>query len=336
MRAVRALLALLVASASLIVAGPSAGADDLAQARARANAVAADLTAAESRVYELENEVTALQQQVGAAETALGGLRDNLRVVAVERYMHAGQPTGGDAVLFGDDDINTQVQMDALSRIVTNTNEDAVDSYRATAEDLAVQRSELEDKLAEQRNAVEDLRESQTRLQAELVRLEELERQRQAEEARRREAAARAAAAAPRGVSAASVRSAPTGPIASGEWICPVQGPVAFSDSWGAPRSGGRAHKGVDMMSPQGTPTVAPVGGNVEHRGNSLGGLSWHLNGDDGHYYYGTHLSAYANQGAGHVQAGTIIGYVGESGNASTPHLHFEIHPNGGAAVNPY
>ncbi len=129
--------------------------------------------------------------------------------------------------------------------------------------------------------------------------------------------------------------SPPTQPIATGSWICPVQGPVSFTDTWGAPRSGGRSHKGVDMMSPQGTPVVAPVSGFVEHRGNSIGGDSFHLNGDDGNYYYGTHLSAYGN--SGQVEAGVIIGYVGETGNATTPHLHFEIHPGGyGNAVNPY
>ncbi len=91
------------------------------------------------------------------------------------------------------------------------------------------------------------------------------------------------------------------------------------------------------MMASRGTPTVAPVSGRVTHRGNSVGGLSWHLYGDDGHYYYGTHLDSYANEGAGHVEAGTVIGYVGDTGNArGTPHLHFEIHPNNGAAVNPY
>jgi murein DD-endopeptidase MepM/ murein hydrolase activator NlpD len=123
-----------------------------------------------------------------------------------------------------------------------------------------------------------------------------------------------------------------------GIWKCPVQGPVRFTDSWGAPRSGGRTHKGTDMMAASGTPTVAPVSGRVEHRGSSLGGLSWWVYGDDGNEYYGTHLSGYENVGAGHVERGTVIGYVGSSGNASAsaPHLHFEFHPGGGSAINPY
>ena len=88
-------------------------------------------------------------------------------------------------------------------------------------------------------------------------------------------------------------------------------------------------------MARTGIPVVAPVTGTVTHRHNNLGGRSFHLTGDDGNRYYGTHLSAYAT--SGHVQAGTIIGYIGDDGNArGAPHLHFEIHPAGGAAVNPY
>jgi murein DD-endopeptidase MepM/ murein hydrolase activator NlpD len=126
--------------------------------------------------------------------------------------------------------------------------------------------------------------------------------------------------------------------IDAGVLFCPVDGPVNFSDTWGAARSGGRSHMGVDMMSPYGTPTVAPVSGQVVHRGTSLGGLSWYVYGDNGNTYYGTHLQSYANVGAGRVEAGTIIGYVGASGNApdGSPHLHFEIHPGGGSPINPY
>ena len=125
--------------------------------------------------------------------------------------------------------------------------------------------------------------------------------------------------------------------VEAGIMFCPVDGPVDFIDSWGFARSGGRTHKGVDMMASTGTPTVAPVSGEVQHRSSSLGGLSWYVYGDNGNTYYGTHLSGYENRGAGWVEAGTVIGYVGDSGNAAgMPHLHFEIHPGGGSPVNPY
>jgi murein DD-endopeptidase MepM/ murein hydrolase activator NlpD len=127
--------------------------------------------------------------------------------------------------------------------------------------------------------------------------------------------------------------------IEAGDLFCPVDGPVEFTNSWGAARSGGRSHKGVDMMASAGTPTVAPVSGEVQHRGSSLGGLSWYVYGDNGNTYYGTHLAGYANQGAGWVEAGTVIGYVGATGNATGPHVHLEVRPHGGGlddSVDPF
>jgi murein DD-endopeptidase MepM/ murein hydrolase activator NlpD len=115
---------------------------------------------------------------------------------------------------------------------------------------------------------------------------------------------------------------------------CPIVGETTFSDDFGAPRPGGRTHEGIDLSGPTGRPLVAAVNGIVTHSTSVLGGLGIHLlagNGDDLYY---AHLSAY--EASGRVAAGTIIGRVGETGDATGPHLHFEYHPGGGAAVDPY
>ena len=118
--------------------------------------------------------------------------------------------------------------------------------------------------------------------------------------------------------------------------ICPVQGGSAYGDTWGAPRSGGRRHQGVDMLAPTGTPLQAVVSGFVAQRGNRLGGITISLQGDNGNRYYYAHLVGYEGL-PGRVEQGQVIGYVGDSGNATgIPHLHFEIRPGGGVPVNPY
>ncbi|HUV17118.1 MAG TPA: peptidoglycan DD-metalloendopeptidase family protein [Ilumatobacteraceae bacterium] len=116
--------------------------------------------------------------------------------------------------------------------------------------------------------------------------------------------------------------------------LCPMNG-SAYGDSWGAPRSGGRSHEGVDMLAPMGTPIYAVVSGSVNFRQNRLGGNAVSLVGDNGNRYYYAHLASYEGTSR-RVNQGDVIGYNGDTGNATgTPHLHFEVHPGGGLAVNP-
>jgi murein DD-endopeptidase MepM/ murein hydrolase activator NlpD len=118
-------------------------------------------------------------------------------------------------------------------------------------------------------------------------------------------------------------------------WRCPVQR-ATFMNDWGFGREGGAPHQGNDLMAARGTPVVAPVDGVVVRHPNHLGGNAVWLYGSDGNSYYGAHLERYGAQGA--VRRGTIIGYVGDTGDArgGPTHLHFEIHPGRGPAVNPY
>jgi murein DD-endopeptidase MepM/ murein hydrolase activator NlpD len=123
--------------------------------------------------------------------------------------------------------------------------------------------------------------------------------------------------------------------------VCPVNGASSFSNSWGAPRSGGRTHKGVDMSASRGTPLVAMESGAIYRLSNStLGGISIYLIGNSGDLYYYAHLDAWAEGLAGgqKVAAGDPLGIVGTTGNSPSwaPHLHLGWKPGNGDWANPY
>lgn len=122
--------------------------------------------------------------------------------------------------------------------------------------------------------------------------------------------------------------------------IFPVQGLCSYTDSWHSPRSGGRLHIGVDITASTGKALYAVTDGVISQVtvGGSLSGNALKLAQPDGTYFYYAHMDSFApGIGLGTpVRAGQIIGYVGSTGNAGGPHLHFEVHPFGGDAVNPY
>lgn len=123
--------------------------------------------------------------------------------------------------------------------------------------------------------------------------------------------------------------------------VFPVQGLCWFTDTWMAPRGGGRLHEGVDIIAAEGKLIYAVVDGTITRQyfdqPGSLSGNGIRLTAPDGTYFFYAHFSRFApgiKIGA-EVKAGQVVGYNGETGNAATPHLHFEVHPGGGAAINP-
>jgi peptidoglycan LD-endopeptidase LytH len=190
-----------------------------------------------------------------------------------------------------------------------------LESWQRALDEKFAEQSQLMTRLANDQSNAESLI---SQLKAQLHR-EYLEALRRAEERRRQQ------------------QSAPPGGLGGGggNWVpgiivrCPVAGSHAYSDSFGAPRySGGyHPHAGNDIMSPGGTPIVAPFDGVAVDGSNGLGGLTVVVTGSQG-YVYNAHLERYG--ATGHVSAGTVIGYVGDTGDAQggATHDHFEWHPN--------
>jgi len=145
--------------------------------------------------------------------------------------------------------------------------------------------------------------------------------------------------------------------LAAVTFLFPVAGPTTYQDDFGQPRPGG-PHQGNDLMAAKKTPVIAVEGGKVEFWTTSASaGCMLYLHGDSGTMYEYIHLNndvtmkndnrgkcvagmSYAKglKDGQHVTAGQQIGYVGDSGDANggASHLHFEVHPKGAAAVDPY
>ena len=156
---------------------------------------------------------------------------------------------------------------------------------------------------------------------------------------------------------AGTVSAAPPKPGAVPALIFPVAAATTYQDDFGQARAGG-PHQGNDLLAARKAPAVAAESGTVQFWTTSAtAGCMLYLHGDSGTTYLYIHLNndltarndnrgkcvpgvAYARglKNGTRVKAGQLVGYVGDSGDAdgAHPHLHFEVHPGGGAAVDPY
>jgi murein DD-endopeptidase MepM/ murein hydrolase activator NlpD len=335
-----------VAGVLVMAAAVPAGADPVGDARAKvadaqraANAAAARYESAQVEMAKLSDEIDGLEQQIAAGEQR----RVRLRVVAAHRAVEVYKSGGGAAPFLAiDGDPLDAVRRKKFLEGANARDDAAIDALAEVNDELDRRRAAIEVRREEQVAALEVFRAETRRLEADLAVAQRA--QAAAEEEARKAAEAARKADEERQAREKATQSAgsqqtttPSGRGAASGLICPIQGPVSFVDSWHAPRPGGRLHVGVDLMSPRGTPNVAVVSGTITQKTGGTSGNGVYLHGDNGDLYYYFHLDAYAG-GARQVSQGDIVGFVGNTGDASggATHTHFEIHPGGGSAINPY
>lgn len=374
-------------------------AEEIQDARDRADAAAQELFDTESTIDQLDLEIDATEEELAVLEQTVAEMRESRTQAAVRRFVGGGGAGGGPLLLTDVGGLNDRLASDVLFAVANDAMHVDVDDFDAQIDEMTTVWDRLDDQLEEAEQQRTSYQELLTVAETEIERLAEIEAQRlqdeqveheleairQAEqeaarqEAEREEAARQSAFAAtasmptepaaaggaasaaaapaspasavpastgvplPEPAAAASVPSTaapepaepPPSPAVGGGLVCPIAGPRSFADTWGAARSGGRSHEGVDMMSPGGTPLVAMESGRVEFRTNNLGGNTVRLYGASGTRYYYAHLSAWEGRNRS-VAQGEVIGYVGRTGNTQANHLHLQVHPGGGLAVNPY
>ncbi|HVD12892.1 MAG TPA: peptidoglycan DD-metalloendopeptidase family protein [Actinomycetota bacterium] len=314
----RRLLAAGFVALAVLALSPVAQADPLADAKARQQKLQAELDKATRELAELENRKFWSDKSLQAARGRLGRARLDLATAEQELSGHladlykAGGTSPISSILASDSDVVDRVEFEEimLDRQVNSLKEAKVarDSYERATRDVRVATARSQE--LQQRTKLTVARLSSAFQAAKQV-LDKLQGFNKTLLYRGR------------------------------FYSCPVSPPYSYIDSWGFARSGGRSHKGTDIMNAYGNKIHAVVDGKISRFStSSLGGITLYMQGVDGDEYYYAHLSRYAagiHPGTP-VKAGELIAYNGSSGNASAtaPHLHFEYHPGGGAPVNPY
>ncbi|MDO8848306.1 MAG: peptidoglycan DD-metalloendopeptidase family protein [Coriobacteriia bacterium] len=267
-------------------------------------------------------ETARVDAELASAQARLDQVNARLSQRANEIYRTG--KTDYMAILLSSDDFDEMLKRLEYVQRVSQQDASIIAEVEALQVSLATSRAELEALKTQQAEETAVLKEEADRIDKEL-------KAQQAEYDKLQKQLAAALAAEKAKKQKSSATPGPNG------MVFPVAGPCTYTDTWGDARSGGRTHKGTDIMAREGIPVVAVLSGTVRSKDNSLGGKTIWLTSDNGWAFYYAHLSSYKVT-SGYVQAGQVIGYVGSTGNASAsaPHLHFEIHPGGGAAVNPY
>ncbi len=332
MRCSRRLRALIAATLTFVLVCPalpahaaSSSAAVAAQMKALSNQLRTageSYLAAQNALEDNEYEIRRTDRQLAATQAKLAKAKKKLRNRASDIY-RAGQ-VDFVSTLFEAKSLDAFMTRMAYFENIANADADVVAEVKGLTADLGRQKAALAKKNAAMKDILASRAARKRKLASQLA-------SKQAEYARLKAQLAAALAKERKGRS-----SAPAVFRGSNGMVFPVAGANYYSDTWGAARSGGRSHKGTDIMASEGTPVVAVTDGDVSSKEGGLGGKVIWLSGSGWSFYY-AHLSGWKVR-SGSVRAGQVIGYVGATGNAAggAPHLHFEMHPGGGGAVDPY
>jgi peptidoglycan LD-endopeptidase LytH len=312
-----------------------------------------ELERIQGQIYNLEWRISKLETALAEYGDNVESLEDRAKLIVYEAYTTGGRNMVTTA--FSANDIQDLITSQALFDAATTRDLSQLDQLSAVSrqmdrlnEDLGVKEGEVQELRAEQETVVAHLEEDRKKadeLHADAKKNFAVVYERYKAEQARRAAAAAAAKAAAAAAAARSSGSRSAGssgaaagvPAATTGVNCPIPGGSSFIDTWGYPRSGGRTHKGTDMIAARGSKLVAMRAGTVRLNYHPLGGRQVYVNGVDGITYYYAHLSGYPNglSNGQRVSQGQVVGFVGSTGNATTNVLHLGMIV-GGRYVNPY
>lgn len=323
--------------------------DAIAVLSEQVEAQSGDVAAARQAVAAAEADVAEAEASMAETGAEIGGLTEAVVQRAVETFI---RPTGdGIDEMVQSRNIAEASRKRALLDQVTANDDDVIDQLNAAKEDFELRKAEAEaaTSKADERRVetetrlaeLEGTRAEQARLVADLdTRQSEVTAEIEAQEASEAElsriiaeAEARAATRSVRGGSASSGAAGPSGALSVGGGGCmwPASGTVTseFGNRWG------RLHAGIDIAASTGTPIYAAQAGTVIFSGVQSGyGNVVILSHGGGLTTLYAHQSRVAASNGQSVGQGDNIGYVGNTGRSTGPHLHFETR-YGGSPRNP-
>src|SRR3954469_6545097 len=318
--------------------------------RAQIESVQVELNAAVEKLDRLQAELEQIQAQIAETKARIADAQARYERIRAQLEHRAAQAfiagPGSDLEIFlgatSMDDLSDRMEfVDAVTpsdaalaqqastlKVVLEIEEQSLEELEAKQQDQVDQQTTLRDQILHNLSTISSLRDAAVATaQTTLQRYKSLSKQRQ--DYLEQQAQSSVSPPSP------DVQLPPgfVNPLK----VCPVAPPRAFGDGFGAPRYPGTFHlpAGDDILSDYGTPIRAPFDGTPKPTYNTLGGNGEYVYAADGSYVYNAHLDRYATKSNGPVQAGDVIGYVGDTGDAKgTPHDHFEWHPIGGPPAN--